>query len=226
MVKEHTSVKTAIVQCFLRGLVRIIFRPKMDFTSDAAKNTLLSEPCVIVSNHVRGFDGAVILTLLRKKPITALVAQDMLDKYSALRRIFPHLPCISIDREHPSLAWLRESRAIIKAGGSIYLCPEGKCSFDHVVRAYKPGFVTLAAMTQVPVVPVYHNGEYHPFPLKRFRMLVGDPVYLEPPPLGLNADVIAEEANQMHAITQQLEAQLNGSIRALPRQGDENEISH
>ena len=181
--------------------------------SERAKQEAFREPCVLISNHVRGFDGAVIFTLLTGKKITALVAKDMLDASPALNAFISYLPCIPIDREHPSLAWLRESRQRLKKGESIYLCPEGRSNFAKVVRPFKPGFVTLASSAGVRVVPVYHNGEYHYFFGRRFRMLIGEPIEMTPPPEGLREEEMEREAAAVHDVMNDLELQLNGFVR-------------
>ena len=214
----------AIVQVLLRLAVLIAYRPKRIFVSEAARKAL-GQPCVVISNHVRGWDGSCIFTLLPRQKLTGLVAKDMVEKSRALRFFLPVLPLVPIDREHASLDWLRESRRLLKAGRSIYLCPEGKCQFDHVVRDFKPGFATLAAAAQVPVLPVYHNGEYHPIFGRRFRMIVGEPVMMAPPPEGLSGSTLEEECRRLHSAVQELELRLNGAVR---QEAEENsdEVSH
>ena len=201
-----------IFQGLLKGLVFILFRPRKTFVSEKARQAL-QEPCIIISNHIRGFDGAAILTLLPGKKITGLVAKDMVDKSRALRFFFPLLPLCAIDREHASLSWLRDSRKLLREGQSIYMCPEGRCNFARAVRPFKPGFALLAASAGVKVVPIYHNGEYHPFIGRRFRMLVGEPITVTPPPEGLSEAVLNREADAARAQVQALETRLIGFTR-------------
>ena len=212
-----------LVQWLLRCVVWMAFRPKKHYASEAARQQAFQEPCVLVSNHIRGFDGAAIFTALPRLKVTGLVALDMVEGSRALRLMMHVLPCLTIDRQHPSLSWLRESRKLLKEGRSIYLCPEGRCNFSKAVRPFKPGFVTLAASAGVPVVPVYHNGEYHPVFGRRFRMMIGEPIRMTPPPEGLSAEEMDREAALVWAQVRQLELQLNGTVRT---EEDSDEVSH
>ena len=42
----------------------------------------------------------------------------------------------------------------------------------------------LAAMAGVPIVPIYHNGLYRFFIGRRWRMMIGEPITVTPPPEG------------------------------------------
>ena len=212
-----------LVQGLLKGLIRLAWRPKVSYVSDRARAEAFREPCVIVSNHIRGMDGAAILTMLPGVPVTALVARDMVEGSRLLRFMMRYLPCMTIDRRHVSLSWLRESRRLLREGRCIYLCPEGRCNFARVIRPFKPGFVTLAAMAGVRVVPIYHNGQYHFLFGKRWRMMVGEPVELTPPPEGLSEQEMQREAEDMRRRVQELELRLNGAVLRQPVDWEEAE---
>ncbi len=205
--------ESVLVQTVLRGLIRLFFRPQKRYISDKARMEAFSGPCVIVSNHVRGFDGGVILTMLWGKRITGLVAKDMGDNNRALAWFLKFLPTMPIDREHPSLSWLRDSRKLLKNGEMIYMCPEGKCNFDRVTQPFKTGCVLLAAMAGVPIVPVYHNGIYRILFGRRWRMMIGEPITVTPPPDGLNEEEMQREADTLYHRMQELEAALTGTVR-------------
>jgi 1-acyl-sn-glycerol-3-phosphate acyltransferase len=124
------------------------------------------------------------------------------------------VPSIPIDRHNVSLAWLREGRKRLREGHSIFLCPEGHCNEDRVITEFKPGFVTLASAEHVPVVPLYHNAEFNYFFGKRFRLIVGEPIHLSPPPEGLTDEFMRTEAARITGVVRALEKQLIGFNRA------------
>lgn len=202
-----------ILRGLLRALIFIAFRPQRIYASDKAKQEALREPCVIISNHVRGMDGAVIQTMLPGHLVYSMSAKDLMDKSPALKWFLGFCRSIPVDREHVSLTWLREGRRHLKAGHHIYMCPEGYCNRAKVVRPFKPGCVTLAASAGVKVLPIYHNGEYNYFFGRRFRMIIGEPVTLTPPPEGLSEAVMARETEELHQTVQALEKQLNGFVK-------------
>ena len=202
-----------LLQCLLKGLILLAFRPQKRFVSDKAKAEAFNGPCVLISNHVRGMDGGVIFTMLPGVKVTGLVAKDMTDNSPALRRFLALLPTMPIDRQNTSLSWLRESRRLLKGGESIYLCPEGKCNFDRVTQPFKSGCVLLAAMAGVPIVPIYHNGIYHYLFGKRWRMMVGEPITVTPPPEGLTEEELNRQAALLYRRVQELEIALTGELR-------------
>ena len=202
----------------LRGILRVLvvlaFRPRRCYVSEKARAEAFREPMVIISNHVRGMDGGVMQTLMPlNRRVYSLSAKDLMDNSPALKRFLSFCRTIPVDRQHPSLSWLRESRRLLKSGCHIYLCPEGYCHRDRVVRPFKPGFVTLAASAGVKVLPIYHNGEYHYFFGKRFRMMIGEPITLTPPPEGLSEEVMQQECAQALQVMNELERQLNGYVK-------------
>lgn len=202
-----------IVRLVLRGLIFLAFRPKRFFVSEKAREELLKEPAVIISNHIAIYDGAVIQALLPFKKIYGMTAQDVLDDQPMMRFLLSFCRVIPINRRSVSLTWLREGRKRLKEGNFVFMCPEGRCNEERVIRPFKPGVVTLAASSGVKVVPIYQNGEYNFFFGKRFRMMIGEPVTLTPPPEGLSEKEMNREAEMLHGIVSDLEMRLNGRVR-------------
>lgn len=198
------------MQWTLRILVYPAFRPKLVFASPEAKKNFPQGPCVLISNHVTMLDAGPIETLLHKKHFFGLTAADISRDYKFIGWFLSFLPAIPIDRENVSLTWLREGRRQLREGHSIYLCPEGHCNYDKVISDFKPGFVTLAALANVPVVPLYHNGEFNYFFGKRFRLIVGEPINLIMPPEGVTDAFMRSEAAKATEIVRELEKQLIG----------------
>ena len=198
------------MQWTLRLLAYPAFRPKLTFASPEAKANFPEGPCVFISNHVTMLDAGPIELLLHKKHFYGLTAADIMRDYQFLGWFLSFVPAIPIDRRNVSLAWLRESRKKIREGHSIYLCPEGKCNEDRVITDFKPGFVTLAAMEKIPVVPLYHNAEFNYFIGKRFRLMVGEPLHLTMPEEGLTDEFMRTEAARATEAVRSLEKQLMG----------------
>ena len=151
------------MQWTLRLLVYPAFRPKLTFASPEAKEKFPEGPCVFISNHVTMLDAGPIETLLHKKHFYGMTAADIIRDYKFIGWFLSFVPVIAIDRYNVSLTWLREGRKRLREGHSIYMCPEGHCNYDKVISEFKPGFITLAVMEKVPVVPLYHNGEFNYF---------------------------------------------------------------
>jgi len=214
-----------VLRTILIGLVWILFRPKITYASEKAKREAFSKPRVLICNHVRGFDGAAVYSLMCRQRMTALVAKDMIEKDRLVRWLCYFLPILPIDRQNVTLSWLRDSRKLLKDGRHIMIFPEGKCQFDRVMKPFKSGCVMLAAMSGAEILPIYHNGTYHKFFGKRFRMIIGDPVTIEPPPAGVKPEELDRQAGELFAIMNGLERQLTGHVRTLDENGKVKEIA-
>ncbi len=75
----------------------------------------------------------------------------------------------------------------------------------------------LAAASGTKILPIYHNGVYHPFIGPRFKMIIGEPVEVLPPPEGMSSDMLKQETEQLLHTMQDLERQLTGTVRTLPK---------
>lgn len=213
------QIASFLMQWTLRIIIIPAFRPKMTFATPAAKANFPEGPCVIISNHVYGEDSGPIETMLHKKHFYGMMAIDVMDGSKFLSWFLPYMPVIRLDRQKVSMTWLREGRKKLREGHSIYMCPEGRCNEDKIITAFKPGFVALAASENVPVVPIYHNAEFNYFHGKRFRMIVGEPIHLTPPPEGLTDEVMRREAAEATEIVRALEKQLLGYNRTAETEG-------
>lgn len=202
-----------VMQWITRLVALVLVRPKMTWASPKAKADFPKGPCVIISNHVRGEDSGPIETLLHHKHFYGMMAMDVMDASKFLTWFLHYMPIIRIDRRHASLSWLREGRKKLREGYSIYMCPEGHTNEDRVISTFKPGFVTLAALEKVPVVPIYHNGEFNYCHGKRFQFIVGEPIHLTLPAEGLTDEFMRTEAARAEAIVRTLEKQLLGFHR-------------
>ena len=203
-----------IIRGFIRLCLWIAFRPKVTYVSDAAREAL-KQPCVLISNHVRGFDCPVLMTAFPTLSIWNIMARDMVEGSKALQLFLPYFNTITVDRSGSSMSmsWLRDATACIKGGNTVFIAPEGYCHFDRVIREFKPGFAMLAAMAGVKAVPVYNDAEYHILFGRRCRILVGEPLEITPAPAGMREKRLLEESAEAFEAVQSLEKQLTGSNR-------------
>ena len=203
-----------LIRRFLLVLIYLAFRPKISFVSENARREALKTPTVIVSNHVRGMDGAVIAALLSPDRIHGMVAKDMY-KNRVEAWLFRRLQCFPVDRQHLSMDWLRTGRAILtKEHDHVFICPEGRCNKAKVMRRFKPGAATLAVMCHAAILPIYHNGEYHYVFGKRFRCMVGEPITL-PADCTTDAQELEEITKRAEEAVRALEQQMLGFTRGV-----------
>lgn len=118
------------------------------------------EPVVFVANHQGDFDIAVFLAYL---PVPhAYLAKSEILKVPLLRTWMKYMRCVFIDRKNmrQSAKAILEGVAVLKAGQSMVLFPEGTRSKSMLMGEFKPASFKLATRAGVPVVPVSISGTY------------------------------------------------------------------
>jgi len=162
-------------------LTHLIYRPKFYSVTGKKGRWRIAEPSVLTCNHLRGCDGAVISALFRRDRLHSLTATYWYHRWY----LRPLLACgysIPIGANSPS--WLRSSVEVIQKGDSVLIFPEGAAVPGDGINPFRPGFLMLAHMADVPILPLYMEGCYNrPF-IKRLRVVVGEPYRPEPPAEG------------------------------------------
>mgnify|MGYP000839521293 CR=1 FL=1 len=65
---------------FVKGLVHLLIRPKVEWKDKSIKKSLKTKPVVFVCNHTHHFDGVVISSVLSKYKPYMLVKKSWYDK--------------------------------------------------------------------------------------------------------------------------------------------------
>lgn len=108
-------------------------------------------PCILVANHQSYLDPALIGSLVPCLPIAKVeimewpMIGDLVCRYGAL--------FVRQGDTHSSYRVLQNAAACLKEGGTILNFPEGVTSEGRVGR-FRRGIFGLAALTNLPVVPV------------------------------------------------------------------------
>jgi 1-acyl-sn-glycerol-3-phosphate acyltransferase len=136
---------------------------------------------LVCSNHQSMFDPPLVgLTCARRMNY---LARDTLFRVPGLSQLIAFLDAIPIDREGGGLAGLKETLRRLKAGELVLIFPEGTRTHDGDLGTLKPGFISVARRSQVPLIPVGIDGAYQAWPrrvalprLGRISIVVGEPI--------------------------------------------------
>ncbi len=139
---------------------------------------------LICANHQSMFDPPLVgLTCSRRMNY---LARDTLFRVPGLAQLIRFLDAIPIDREGGGLAGLKETLRRLKAGELVLIFPEGTRTHDGQLHPLKPGFISVARRSRVPLIPVGLDGAYQawprtaPFPrLGRVSVVIGEPIAAE-----------------------------------------------
>jgi 1-acyl-sn-glycerol-3-phosphate acyltransferase len=117
---------------------------------------------LIVSNHESHLDPLIVGMPFRR-PISYVVRESLWN-VPLLGRIIKYNYTIPISRTSPGAASIRTACEYLDYGFLMGVFPEGTRSPDGVVRKFRPGFVTLAKRTGVPVYPCGIAGSQRAMP--------------------------------------------------------------
>ena len=197
-------VKCRMVHSLLRGYMAFLGRvwlPALGLYRIAElprPNALPAGPAIYVANH-RGFmDGPLLLGLL--PPVGVIVKSNYI-RWLVPRLLAPHFDCIQLDPNSPSSvrAAVARCRAVIAAGRSLLVFPEGTRAWSGRLGRFKSVAFRIAVETGAPVVTVITHST-HPFMAKVpgslfprgrnvYRLRVLDPERVQPED---SADALAD----------------------------------
>jgi len=152
---------------------------------------------LICANHQSMFDPPLIgLTCPRRMNY---LARDTLFRVPLLAPLIKFLDAIPIDREGVGLAGLKETLKRLRSGELVLIFPEGTRTHDGEVAPLKPGFISVARRSGVPLVPVGLDGAYQAWPRTsrfprwgRIAVVIGPPIAAEQVAALSDDDLLAE----------------------------------
>ena len=115
---------------------------------------------VFTPNHQGDYDIPLMLMYLDEPH--ALVAKIETKKIPLVRTWMKLLDCVFIDRKSPrhSMEAMRQAQALVQAGESVVVFPEGTRSKGDAMGEFKAGAFRIACKAGAPVVPVAIDGSY------------------------------------------------------------------
>lgn len=162
---------------FLKAYIKVAYRTRITYTDPNRKTPFYGEPVIFVGNHTSHMDGAMSFVELDSNRAHILVAKDWFEQ-KKFNWFLKYNRCIPTDRRGIDTGWMRDACQVLKDGGSVIMYPEGKTGTEPVPQEFKPGFVMLALMSKVKIVPFAIDGEYKVLFGKRQRLILGEPMEL------------------------------------------------
>ena len=148
------------------------------------ENVPKSDGAIIAVNHCSYLDFFIISAVIRRR-LYFLAAQE-LHRVSFLRWFMRYNERIYLDRERPGVRSFREVVKTLQRKKLAVLFPEGTRSEDGKIHRGKLGFVKLALVAKVPIIPVGISGTFNvlsknvPFPRfsRSCKVRIGEPILL------------------------------------------------
>ncbi|MCX6080193.1 MAG: lysophospholipid acyltransferase family protein [Chloroflexi bacterium] len=145
----------------MRKFVRWLIISILDLIADIEVYTIENVPAggsfVIATNHIGIIDIAMFHYQFDRFDMFIPVAEKW-EKHGWIRFLGRELNFLFVDRYNPDLKALRKMIALMEAGNSLVIAPEGTRSRTGALIEGKPGVAYLAARSGFPVVPVAITG--------------------------------------------------------------------
>ncbi|KIR02184.1 1-acyl-sn-glycerol-3-phosphate acyltransferase [Lachnospiraceae bacterium TWA4] len=143
-------------------------------------------PVLYVSNHRGFFD--IVVGYPQVKGLCGFIAKKELRKVPLLSAYMEDLHCLFLDRENPreGLKTILEAIELVKAGHSMWICPEGTRSKTPEMLPFQEGSLKIATKSGCPIIPVAITGtddvleKHFPF-IKSTKVTItfGHPIYVD-----------------------------------------------
>jgi 1-acyl-sn-glycerol-3-phosphate acyltransferase len=162
---------------FVRGLIRFIFDRIARFEIRGYENVPPSGAFVLAVNHIGVIDIAMFHYIFDRFDMFIPVGEKW-EKNAFVRWLARNLNFLFVDRFNPDLKALRKMIALMDAGNSLVIAPEGTRSKTGALIEGKPGVAYLAARSGFPVLPVAITGTEDKVILGNLKRLRKSPVTL------------------------------------------------
>jgi 1-acyl-sn-glycerol-3-phosphate acyltransferase len=156
---------------------------------------------VFIGNHNSFYDIPIVFAHVPHQ--LRIIAKESLGRFPIWGWHLARTGHILVNRKQPGSTTLRKVRALMDAGISLIVFPEGTRSEDGTVGRFKGGIFLLAIQSGLPIVPVSISGTRHVMPKHRLmtcpaavKLVVHDPIRTT----GLTTDAARALAEQVHAI--------------------------
>jgi 1-acyl-sn-glycerol-3-phosphate acyltransferase len=162
-----------MVRQFIIFLLNVFFRITTSRKITGLENIPVSEPTIIVGNHIGILDGIMIPTIpgIADHPNLIVVIAEKYEKVPVFKWAIDHLNFMFIDRFNPDVKTIRKVLQQLKLNGLLIISPEGTRSPNASLIEGKSGPAYLAAKTGSNIVPIGVTGSEDQEMRSRFRNL-------------------------------------------------------
>ncbi len=146
-----------------RAIIRFLFatfaRYYFSYTIEGAENIPDRGPYILVVNHASALDAAFIGILPLKGEARFLAKREAFDE-PLVGPFMQAVGAFPVDRDTLDASAARIMLEILKEGQILGLAPEGTRTRTGKIQEFKPGFVKLAWLARVPILPIAIVGSY------------------------------------------------------------------
>ncbi|MCR5079443.1 MAG: 1-acyl-sn-glycerol-3-phosphate acyltransferase [Bacilli bacterium] len=153
----------------------LFFRRKTYYEDRNEKNRFLKGGVLYVSNHKSFWDYICYFFLVYFHKLRPVVSDLIYRKNPVLRFLLNMCGAIVVGKNELDLSFVERCVELLRKGKKIVIFPEAHFIHDGNIRDFSPSFAKIALEADVPIVPLYIDGNYSFF--HRTRVMVGKKIY-------------------------------------------------
>jgi len=170
--------------------LRIVFLPFafLFYSIKCRKNgNKIDSPCIVAPNHISYFDP-FLATLATKFGLAYMAKKELFEGKGFLgwyvRKNISSLGAFAVNREKLEVSTIKSAKEVFKSNFSLCIFPQGGIRKNKKIEAVSKGFVVLAKMVKVDILPVAISGveqyNWNIFKRSKITLEVGKPIsYLD-----------------------------------------------
>lgn len=113
--------------------------------------------CILAGNHLGGCD-CYLLFLATNRPVHMIAKKELFD--SPLSWFFKAMHLVPVDRNHKNPEAKKEAIKILNEGKVLGIFPEGTYHKKDLLLPFKPGAISFAEKTGMPIIPFAMDFSY------------------------------------------------------------------
>lgn len=166
-------------------IIHAILRTICKVDSKELKKIPLKGPYIVAINHTNFLEVPMIFTHLLPRKVVGIVKKETW-KGGLIKWMANKWEAISVNREGQTTDTFKQSKRVLSDGYFLIIAPEGTRNQDGKLRRGKPGVITIALRSKVPIIPIAHFGgeniykNLKSFKRTKFTFKVGTPFILHP----------------------------------------------
>lgn len=191
-MKKRSSLIYKIIRPIIKGLVYLLFRPKVIGKENIPKNG----PYVLAGNHTKWLDPVMLVGIAGKNQVHFLAKEEMFHGASLI--VVKAMGCIPVNRNIHDKDALVSAYNYLNKGSCIGIFPEGTINrTSDIIMPFKIGAVKMCKETGAKLVPFVITGKYKWF---------GSGITIEfLKPREVKGDLTLENGKLMDCISEKLE---------------------
>lgn len=143
---------------FATAVCELFCRIAFKFETEGLENIPTEGAFIMAPNHKSYFDPVVVALKCKRK--IRFMAKAELFKNKLFAKIITSLGAFPLQRGKGDIAAVKAAFSILKEGSVLLMFPQGKRIKDGSRGKLKTGVAVIAHKMQVPVLPVYIDGDY------------------------------------------------------------------